>query len=310
VSRNAGHGVSADAVQGGEAPAPRFRRVGIVGRGATEPVREAVEALARVAQRQGVELELEVGVPEPRELACRSMRQVPDVDLLVTLGGDGTLLRGARMVLAAEIPVLGVNLGHLGFLTAVAADAVEAGFEDVLAGRATVDDRFTLEGVVEGPDGRERARVQALNDLVLHKGGVARVVRLQMAVGEDDAAMDKIGSFSGDGVILSTPTGSTAYSLSAGGPVVSPHMDALVVTPISPHTMAMRPLVLPAEARLVLHAFDRAEELVVTADGQDAVPLEAGDRVVVRKGAHRVHLLRLPGQSFFQTLRRKLNWAV
>ncbi len=289
---------------------PAFGRVGIVARGATDPVREAMEALARVARRRGVELELEAGVPEPQGVSCRSMRQVPDVDLLLTLGGDGTLLRGARMVIAAEIPVLGVNLGHLGFLTAVAADRVEAGFEAVLDGGGILDDRFTLEGVVEGPDGRVRAQVQALNDLVLHKGGVARVVRLQMAVGHDDGAMDKIGSFSGDGVILSTPTGSTAYSLSAGGPVVSPHMDALVVTPISPHTMAMRPLVLPAEARLVLHAFDRAEELVLTADGQDAVPLGPEDRVVVRKGAHRVHLLRLPGQSFFQTLRRKLNWAV
>lgn len=284
-------------------------RIGIVGRGATEAVRQAVEAVARVAGRHGIELEVEVGVPLPAGVACRSLRQVPDVDLLVTLGGDGTLLRGARMVLASEIPVVGVNLGHLGFLTAVAADAVETGLESVLEGRALLDDRFTLEGAVEGPDGVERSRVQALNDLVLHKGGVARVVRLAMGVGED-GALDEVGSFSGDGVILATPTGSTAYSLSAGGPVVFPGMDALVVTPISPHTMAMRPLVLPAETRLVLHAFDRAEELVLTADGQEAVSIGAEDRVVVRKGAHRVHLLRLPGQTFFQTLRRKLNWAI
>jgi NAD+ kinase len=130
-----------------------------------------------------------------------------------------------------------------------------------------------------------------------------------MAVGPD-GELDSIGSFSGDGVILSTPTGSTAYSLSAGGPVVFPTMDALVVTPISPHTMAMRPLVLPAETRLTLHAFDRAEELVITADGQEAVPLAPDDRVVVEKGAHRVRLVRFPGQTFFQTLRRKLNWAI
>jgi NAD+ kinase len=302
---------------GPSAPGP-IRRIGLVGRGHTPEVRAAVQAVADVVERRGLELELEVGIPAPAGLACRSLRQIPDVDLLVTLGGDGTLLRGARMVMAARdpagahgpgIPVLGVNLGHLGFLTAVAAGDAAAALEAVLDGNVLLDDRFTLEGVVLGADGRERARVQALNDLVLHKGGVARVVRLEMAVGPD-GELDSIGSFSGDGVILSTPTGSTAYSLSAGGPVLFPSMDALVVTPISPHTMAMRPLVLPAETRLTLHAFDRAEELVITADGQEAVPLAPDDRVIVQKGAHRVRLVRFPGQTFFQTLRRKLNWAI
>jgi len=302
---------------GSTAPGP-IRRIGLVGRGHTPEVTTAVQAVAEVVERRGLELELEVGIPAPPGLTCRSLRQVPDVDLLVTLGGDGTLLRGARMVMAARdpagthgpgIPVLGVNLGHLGFLTAVAAEDAAAGLEAVLDGNVLLDDRFTLEGVVFGADGRERARVQALNDLVLHKGGVARVVRLEMAVGPD-GELDSIGSFSGDGVILSTPTGSTAYSLSAGGPVLFPSMDALVVTPISPHTMAMRPLVLPAETRLTLHAFDRAEELVITADGQEAVPLAPDDRVIVQKGAHRVRLVRFPGQTFFQTLRRKLNWAI
>ncbi|CAN5799018.1 NAD(+)/NADH kinase [soil metagenome] len=298
-------------------PGP-IRRIGLVGRGNTPEVAAAVQAVADVVQRRGLELELEVGIPSPPGMTCQSLRQIPDVDLLVTLGGDGTLLRGARMVMAAGgpagspgigIPVLGVNLGHLGFLTAVAAEDAAAGLESVLDGDALLDDRFTLEGVVLGGDGRERARVQALNDLVLHKGGVARVVRLEMAVGPE-GELDSIGSFSGDGVILSTPTGSTAYSLSAGGPVLFPTMDALVVTPISPHTMAVRPLVLPAETRLTLHAFDRAEELVITADGQEAVPLAPDDRVVVQKGAKRVRLVRFPGQTFFQTLRRKLNWAI
>jgi NAD+ kinase len=285
------------------------RRVGFIGRARTGEVNGTVATLARMLADRGVAVELEAGMHAPDGVSFQWLRQVPDVDLLVTLGGDGTLLRGARMVMEAGIPVLGVNLGTLGFLTALGADEAEAGLARVLDGEGILDDRFTLEGVVETPDGEERGRVLALNDLVLHKGGVARVVRLEMAVGPDDA-LDSIGSFSGDGVILATPTGSTAYSLSAGGPVVAPSMDAVVVTPISPHTMAMRPLVLSAEARLVLRALDRAEELVMTADGQEAVPIAPGDRVLVRKGAHRVHLVRLPGQTFFGTLRRKLNWAV
>ena len=287
------------------------RRIGVLGRGRSPEVADALAELGAVAVSRGIELEMEAGLPEPRGVTARPLRQIPDVDLLITLGGDGTFLRGARMVMGAPspIPVLGVNLGHLGFLTSLAGDEVRTGLERVLDGEVQVDDRFTLEGRVVGPDGKIRASVQALNDLVLHKVGVARVVRLEMAVGSDDA-LDSLGSFSGDGVIVATPTGSTAYSLSAGGPVLASSMDALVVTPISPHTMAMRPLVLPSDARLTLHAFDRAEDLVLTADGQEGVPVGSDDRVVVVRGPSRVRLLRFPGQTFFQTLRRKLNWAV
>ncbi len=286
-----------------------IRRVGIVGRVRNGPVNGTVRALGRLLHARGVEVELESGLEPPEGVPHRWLPEVPDVDLLVTLGGDGTMLRGARMVMARGVPVLGVNLGTLGFLTALTADEAEAGLGAVLDGEALLDDRFTLEGRIFDAAGVERSRVQALNDLVLHKGGVARVVRLEMAVGPE-GQLDSIGSFSGDGVIVSTPTGSTAYSLSAGGPVMVPWMDAMVVTPISPHTMAMRPLVLSGEARLTLHAFDRAEELVLTADGQDAVPIAADDRVVVQKGERRVRLVRFAGQTFFQTLRRKLNWAI
>jgi NAD+ kinase len=286
-----------------------IRRIGIVGRSRGTPVDVTLEALARVVWNRGLELHLEEGLDPPAGGPARPLGRTPEVDLLVTLGGDGTLLRGARLVMRSGVPVMGVNLGTLGFLTALTADEAEGGLAQVLDGEALPDDRFTLEGRVFGPGGELRNRVQALNDLVLHKGGVARVVRLEMSVGPDDM-LDSIGSFSGDGVILATPTGSTAYSLSAGGPVVVPWMDAILVTPISPHTMAMRPLVLSGESRLTLHTFDRADELVLTADGQEAVPLGPGDRVVVRKGERRVRLVRFPGQTFFQTLRRKLNWAL
>jgi NAD+ kinase len=285
-----------------------IRTLGVMTReGREDGVAQAIESILKVAASRGIEVRFEGGRGQP--LGPQASQDIEGVDLLLTLGGDGTFLRGARRVVGQGIPILGVNLGHLGFLTALAVDQVETGLNQVLEGEARLDPRFMLEGRVFGSDGVERGRVEALNDLVVHKRTVGRVVRLALSVGED-GALDSVGSFSGDGVILSTPTGSTAYSLSAGGPVLVPYMESFLVTPISPHTLAMRPLVLPAEARLLVEPVDRAEELYVTADGQETMPISAGDRLEVRKGPYRVHLVRLPGQTFFQTLRRKLNWAV
>ncbi|TVP77757.1 MAG: NAD(+)/NADH kinase [Gemmatimonadales bacterium] len=292
-------------------------RIGLLARPQSNGLDQALAAVTDFAGEHGLTL-----VPDP-ELASRPVASrlglpspgVPlveagaELDLLVTLGGDGTLLRGARAVRTAGVPVLGINLGHLGFLTALGAEEVEDGLQALLEGRARLDTRFTLEGRVIHADGRPGARLDALNDLVLHKGGVARVVRLGLFTGRD-GDRDEIGRFSGDGVIVATPTGSTAYSLSAGGPVVAPSMECLVVTPISAHTLAMRPLVLPFDETLTIEALDRVEELVVTADGQTGIELAPGDRVRVGRGNTPVRLVRFPGQSFFGTLRRKLNWAV
>lgn len=292
-------------------------RIGLLARPNTDGLETVLPAIVDFAREHDLVL-----VPDP-ELAGRTVskraglpgRGTPlvdaaaDLDLLVTLGGDGTLLRGARAVRTAGVPVLGINLGHLGFLTALGADEVEDGLRLLMAGEARIDARFTLEGRVVHADGRPGARLDALNDLVLHKGGVARVVRLGLFTGTD-GERDEIGRFSGDGVIVATPTGSTAYSLSAGGPVVAPSMECVLVTPISAHTLAMRPLVLPSDGFLTIEALDRVEELVVTADGQTGIELAPGDRVRVGRGTTPVRLVRFPGQSFFQTLRRKLNWAV
>jgi NAD+ kinase len=145
--------------------------------------------------------------------------------------------------------------------------------------------------------------------MVVHKGGVARVTRLDLLVGTDGNE-DEIGSFSGDGVIVATPTGSTAYSLSADGPIIDPSMECIVVTPICPHTLAVRPLVVPAEDRITIRAQKRSETLFLTVDGQVGRELSAADTVVVQRGDARIRLIRFPGQTFFSTLRRKLNWAV
>ncbi len=280
-----------------------FERIAVLGRGGGgDRIRTARRRLDALAAETGVELI--DGVPG------RSSAGREAVDLVVTLGGDGTLLRAARSVFGRGIPVLGVNLGSMGFLTSVSEDGLEEGLRRVLAGEFAVEERRTLEAEVRvGPGGDVRRRFVALNDVVIHKEGPAQAVRLDLWVGPA-RRRDEIGSFSGDGVILATPTGSTAYSLSAGGPVIAPDLNCILVTPILPHTLALRALVVPGDEEIAVAALDRREPLRLTADGQVGGPLEAREEVTVRMGAARVSLVRLPEHSFFATLRRKLSWAV
>ena len=287
-----------------------FRRVAIVGRAGAEQdrIRTALSEITAVAHEFGASVAVE---PELAGL-------VPDldtvdlehdgIDLLISLGGDGTLLRAARSIFGRGIPVLGINLGSLGFLTAVSGEGIEAGLRQVLGGRYAIEDRRTLEAEVRSPKGEVRAAYRVLNDIVVHNAGAAQVLRLDLWVGPEHD-LDEIGSFSGDGVILATPTGSTAYSLSAGGPILVPEMNCFLITPILPHTLAVRPLVVPGREEITVTALDRREPLFLTADGQDGGPVGHLDRVVVRMGSVRIPLVRLPEHSFFATLRHKLNWA-
>ena len=230
-----------------------------------------------------------------------------EIDLLLTLGGDGTLLRGARLVAREHKPILGVNLGYLGFLTSIAPAELESSLTRLLAGDYWLDVRFTLDAYVVSKGGSVGPTYVALNDAVLHKGGVARVVRLAVFIGED---REEIGSYSADGIILATPTGSTAYSLSANGAIVVPTVECIVATPICPHSLVLRPLVLPPNEEIVVEVRPPANEMMLTVDGQDGEPVKAGDHVVVRRSAATVPLVRFPGQSFFSILRRKLHWGL
>jgi NAD+ kinase len=200
--------------------------------------------------------------------------------------------------------VLGVNLGNLGFLTSIAPSEVEPAIENVLAGTVVYDERMVLSARVIAADGREQGSFLALNDAVLHKGGFARVIRI--AVRADG---QEVGTYRADGIILATPTGSTAYSLSAGGPIVSPSIDCIIATPICPHTLAVRPLVLPPGETIEVEVHDSSEELVLTIDGQEGAELSPGERLLVRRAPEPLRLVRLPGQNFFDTLRRKLRWG-
>lgn len=281
------------------------RRVGVVGHPRYVPLHETVERVVSFAREHELEL-----FPEEELLPLVEGREplrpevLPELDLLLTLGGDGTLLRGARLIAPHGVPVLGVNLGHLGFLTSLAPQELEGALRAVIAGRIELDERMVLEATAVGADGTTRGSYLALNDVVLHRGGVARMIRLAIR-----ANGEEVGTYSADGVILATPTGSTAYSLSAGGPIVSPSVDCIVATPISPHTLAVRPLILPAEETVHVEILTPTEELIMTIDGQEAAALAPGERVAIRRAPTPLRLVRFPGQTFFSTLRRKLGWG-
>jgi NAD+ kinase len=230
------------------------------------------------------------------------------VDLVVALGGDGTFLRASRLVVGTAIPVLGVNLGRLGFLTAIPDSYLEGGLHEVISGGAVLEHRFRLGAHIARQGEVTSDKFFALNDIVVHTTGAARVTPLTLSIGYD-GEMEEVGSFAADGVIISTPTGSTAYSMSAGGPIITPTVEAIVVTPICPHSLAVRPLVVPSDQLVQVGSLDPTGEHQLTVDGQVVHTLEPGDHVIVGQEERPLELVRLPGQTFFTTMRRKLNWA-
>lgn len=282
-----------------------FRRIGVAGHPRHDAIRHTLDELRRAADAHGAELLVEERLQEMAPDA--QVFEADSVDLLITLGGDGTLLRGARLVAASHTPVLGVNLGHLGFLTSVALADLSLGLDALFRGDYWLDVRSTLEARVTGADGTHGETFIAINDAVLHKGGFARVIRLAVHVGPDQ---QEVGTYTADGIVLATPTGSTAYSLSAGGPIVDPSMDCLLATPICPHTLVVRPLVLPMDLQLTVTPLAGIDEVILTVDGQDGAELRPGDHLAVRRGQPTLPLIRLSGQNFFSTLRRKLHWGL
>lgn len=224
-------------------------------------------------------------------------------DLVIVLGGDGTLLAAARAVAHVDVPILGVNLGSLGFLTEVRMDELYATLDALGSDRTARDLRSMLS--CRHLRGREvMAEYLALNDVVITKSSIARMAEVDVTVNGMFVA-----GYKADGVIVSTPTGSTAYSLAAGGPVLEPSVDAFVITPVSPHALTNRPLVVRDSAEIILAVAGPTEDAFLTVDGQIGVPLQLGDRVICRKAEHRVHLLRATQRTFFEVLRAKLKWG-
>ncbi len=280
-----------------------MKRVGVIGHRGYAGLPGVLGALLDLAPTIGVTLAFEEELYEIAEEG-EPLLGPETLDLLMTLGGDGTLLRGARYLEGLDIPILGVNLGRLGFLTSCGGDEFEDALRRWSRGEFEAEQRMTLEARAFGVDGEPRGQWRCLNDVVLHKGGFARVVRFGVHVDGEP-----IGALGADGVVISTPTGSTGYSLSAGGPVVVPTVESIIVTPVSPHTLAMRPLVLPPGVEVAVRAEDGPEGLLVTVDGQVGTTFRAGETLRIRRASNPVRIIRFAGTSFFVLLRHKLGWG-
>ncbi len=224
-------------------------------------------------------------------------------DMVVVLGGDGTMLNAARLVEEQGVPILGVNMGGLGFLTEVTLDQLFPTLERVFAGEFTLEDRLMLRAEIHR-HGEHVAQATVLNDVVVSKGTLARMIEVQIAI---DGRF--VTSLRGDGVILSTPTGSTAYSLSAGGPIIAPSVQALILTPICPHTLTHRPLLIPSNAMLEVTLTSKDEGAMTTFDGQVGVAITQGDTVAVGASKHATRLIRFSDRTYYDVLRRKLKWG-
>lgn len=226
----------------------------------------------------------------PGELSAKS-------DVVIAMGGDGTLLRAARYIVMGNIPLIGVNLGSLGFLTEIVVDELYPVFESILAGNYRIEERSVLESTLS--NGK---RYHALNDMVLHMGTSGRIITVEIAIDDVPLAL-----FAADGLIISTPTGSTAYSLAAGGPILHHGVEAQILTPISPHTLGLRPMIFASEEQLRI-TLKKGKGIFVV-DGQTAIETQEGFSFTVTKAASSIQLVRATNRTFYEILRTKLNWG-
>jgi NAD+ kinase len=282
------------------------KRVGLIAKPDAAEAQRVVRTLIDwlTARRLSVVLEKDTAALAPAApVAAAHKSELPgQVDALIVLGGDGTLLSVARAVGDLGVPMLGVNLGGLGFLTATTLDEMLPALEALVAGDMAVEERMVL-GARLVRAGHVTGEYIALNDVVITKSAMSRIIDLAVSVDGRHAT-----AYRADGLIISTPTGSTAYNLSAGGPILFPTMDAVVLTPIAPHTLSNRPIVLPGAQRIdVTLRVD--QEVMLTMDGQVGVPLRERDVVEVQKARARIRLMRFETKDFFSVLRTKLKWG-
>jgi NAD+ kinase len=284
-----------------------WQRIGIVLKRGEVGRAELVARLIEVARASGAEIAVDTyAADQVRGLAAAEIRTQPEVidacELLLVLGGDGSVLAATRAVGDRGVPILGINLGHLGFLTEVGPDRAVEALELALRGTAHVVERQRIAARVLRGD-RELASGAALNDAVITKGSaLARMIELDVRVDGEHIAL-----FRSDGLIVATPTGSTAYNLSAGGPVVEPTVEALLINPICPHILSLRALAVRADC--AIEVVLRAGEATLTLDGQVGTSLEPGDSVQVARAAHPARFVEIAPRDHFETLRTKLGWG-
>ncbi len=285
--------------------AEKIKRVGLVGNAekaaCVSIVREAARMLKRAGRKvfaDAITAEWAGMTPSPWADAARMARKV---DLLLVFGGDGTILRVAREIAGSHTPMLGVNIGSLGFLTAVPSDELAQGLKHIWKGEFTFEPRVLLQA-----NGRCNGRLVeqcALNDIVISRGIASRLIELEVRIDGEPLTRYRC-----DGLIVSSPTGSTAYSLAAGGAVVFPTAQVIELTPICPHTLSNRSLIIPLTATVDVRVISQKPATILSADGQVVSELAAGDQLRIRRSRRSVRLMHLAGSSFCETLRRKLHW--
>lgn len=244
--------------------------------------------------------QIECEIPEVIKI---TENEIPrDADFIISIGGDGTLLSSAQAVMRTPIPILGINLGSLGFLTSLERDW-RSGLEDILRGHYRIEERMVLNCRLEFEDGSEET-LWALNDVVIERADVFNLLPTEVRVGEE-----LLNRYLSDGLILSTPTGSTAYALSAGGPIIDPSLEAISITPISPHTLSVRPVVLTGENSIYVTLSNPSGHAHLHVDGKDTRQIDGSMQIRIRPSSYRIQLVVTPDNTFYEKLRKKLNWG-
>jgi NAD+ kinase len=287
-------------------PGTTLQTIGIISRPRRSNVAEVVPPLLKWLEARGIRAIYDEETAESLQAAGggRTRQQVAEeAQLLLVLGGDGTLLSAARVAAPRGIPILPINMGSLGFLTSFMLEELYPALEETLAGRSSVSERIMLQVEMER-EGKVIEQQRVLNEAVVNKGALARMIELELTI---DANF--VCRYRADGLIVATPTGSTAYSLSAGGPIVHPSVEAIVITPICPHTLSDRPLVVRDSACVEVQLEGNPESVFLTLDGQRGIRMQPADRVRITRAAERLKLIKPPAKSYFEILRSKLKWG-
>jgi len=283
---------------------PSFRRIALIGKLGTPEIPASLRELDAFLKSRGCDTFIEKD--SAAELGVRGTDYAAmggTVDLAIVVGGDGTMLAAARNLVRAHVPVVGVNQGRVGFMTDIGHRDMQSGLGSILDGKYSIEERALHDGeIVRG--GQSALRTLALNEAVVGKGSQGRLIEFELRL--DD---EYIYTLRADGMIVATPTGSTAYSLSAGGPIVEPSVRVIVLSPISPHTLSNRPVVIRPNAVVRIAIAKREQDALLTIDGQEGMPLQGGDVVEVREGRFSVSLIHTPNRTYFDVLRSKLGWG-
>ncbi|WP_456484842.1 NAD(+)/NADH kinase [Desulfurobacterium sp.] len=288
----------------------KYRNIGIISnptkRDAAEGVKKIISLLLEKGAVVWTEEETASLLPQEMVKKVKVVDRVclPDkIEVMIVLGGDGTFLNVARLIDKKPVPILGVNFGTLGFLTELSMDEIEKSIEKLLNGKFIVENRPVIRVKLTRRNGHI-AIYRCVNEVVIKRDTLARIIEVELK-----ANGKFVSTFRGDGLIVATPTGSTAYSLSAGGPIIFPTLSAMLITPICPHTLTMRPLVIDGNIVLTAQLKTTSETVMVIFDGQEGIELRKGDRLDIAKSPYDLLILRDPDKSYYQTLREKLHWG-